>query len=237
MQQIIGRMSKTFPLMIVMGFMIVLASLVIGFFNSQNAAAYFTETKAVRETALLAERALIESTGLWLPYFKFLGLGLILGGIVMALRVIIDNLKGAGKEVLSNLPGDRRPSMPKPPVFASWMPILMMLGELVFIIALIASLGLAAEARDLYANPIPEIDAAGAGSTLLSQLEGIQSTSAWLVPFKFFGIATEFLAIVFGLGTIITILGAQTRMIEQGIEAARGQVRRKAEVDPEKATA
>jgi len=86
MQKIISKMAPKFPILIWMGFMIVALAVVIGFFNSQTAAAYFSESKAIRETTLLAERAAIESTNLWLPYLKFLGLGMVLGGIVMALR-------------------------------------------------------------------------------------------------------------------------------------------------------
>jgi len=201
--------------------MIVVLSFVIGFFNSQTAAAYFSESKAIRETTLLAERAAIESTNLWLPYFKFLGLGMVLGGIVMALKVILDNLMQAGGKVLANLPADKRPAMPNPPWYGRMMPVVMMLGMLVFIIALIVSLQLASTARAVFANPIPAIDAAGAGSVLLAQVQSIKATSAWLVPFKFFGIATEFLAIVMGLGTIVYVLTAQTEMLKKGIQMSR----------------
>ena len=221
MQQMLGKMSKMFPMLILMGFMIVVISLIIGFVNSQNAAAYLAETKLVRETTLLAERAGIESTGLWLPYFKFLGLGLILGGIVMALRVIIDNLKAAGAQVLAGVPEEVRPMPPKPPWYGPMMPMVMMVGEVIFVVALVVALGLAADARELFSNPLPEIDTAGSGTLLLGQLETIKSTSAWLVPLKFFGIATQFLAIVMGLSTIIYILTNQTELIQKGIQAAR----------------
>jgi hypothetical protein len=113
MQKIIGKMARMYPFLILMGFMIVIIAFVIGYFNAQTAAAYFAESKSVRETSLMAQRASIESVGLWLPYFKFLGIGLILGGIVMALRVIIDHLKSVGMEVLSNLPENVRPPLPR----------------------------------------------------------------------------------------------------------------------------
>lgn len=224
MQKLIGKMAKMYPLLILMGFMIVVIALIVGYVNSQNAAVYFAESKLVRETTLLAERGSIESTGLWLPYFKFLGLGLILGGIVMALRIIIDNLKAAGEQVLANIPEGARPSPPKPPAYAPMMPMVMMLGEVIFVVALIVALGLAADARALFSNPLPEIDAAGSGTLLLGQLETIVSTSAWLVPLKFLGIATQFLAIVMGLSTIIYILTSQTELIEKGIQIARSSV-------------
>lgn len=46
----ISKIAPIFPIVIWMGFIIVILSVVIGFFNSQTAAAYFTESKAVRET-------------------------------------------------------------------------------------------------------------------------------------------------------------------------------------------
>jgi hypothetical protein len=228
MQKMISKVAPVFPYVIWMGFMIVALSVVIGFINSQAAAAYFAESKAVRETTLLAERAAIESTKLWLPYFKFLGLGMVLGGIVMALKVILDNLMQAGKNVLANLPEGKRPEMPQAPWYGRMMPIVMMLGMLIFIAALIVSLQLAGTARAVYANPVPDIDAAGAGTVLLGQLQSIQATSAWLVPFKFLGIATEFLAIVMGLGTIVYVLNNQTAMIKKGVQVARSGVQQDA---------
>ncbi len=231
MQQFIGKMARMYPLLIAMGFMIVAIAFGVGYVSSQTAADYFSQPKVLRETTLLAERASIESVGLWLPYFKFLGIGLILGGIVMALRIIIDGLKGAGEEVLANLPEKIRPTLPSPPWYGPMMPMVMMLGLLVFIVALIVGLGQAADARALFANPLPTIDAAGAGTALLATLEGIKATSAWLVPFKFFGIATEFLAIAMGLGTIIFILVQQTDMLANGIDIGRKSAQSKKRED------
>lgn len=222
MQQLIGKMARIYPLMILMGFMIVVIALIIGVANSQTAGFYFGQSKLVRETTLMPQRAALESTGLWLPYFKFLGIGLLLGGIVMALRVIIDGLKAAVAGVLANLPAEKRPPMPVPPWFAPLMPAVMMLGLAILLFALIVSVGLAATARQVFAHPLPEIDAAGAGSGLLAQLQTIQTASAWLVPLKFLGVATEFLAIVTGLATILFVLGAQTELLAQGIRIARG---------------
>lgn len=218
-------MAPMFPILIWMGFMIVALAFVIGLFNSQTATAYFAESKAIRETTLLAERAAIESTNLWLPYLKFLGLGMVLGGIVMALKVILDNLMQAGGKVLANLPADKRPAMPKAPWYGRLMPIVMMLGMLIFVVALIVSLQLASTARAVFANPLPAIDAAGAGTVLLAQVQNIHATSAWLVPFKFFGIATEFLAITMGLATIAYVLKAQTEMLKKGVQVARNSMK------------
>ena len=145
MQKFIGKMARMYPMLILMGFMIVVIAFVVGYFNSQTAAAYFAESKVVRETTLMADRASIESLGLWLPYLKFLGIGLI--------------------------------------------------------------------------------------------LSGIKATSAWLVPFKFFGIATQFLAIAMGLSTIVCILGKQTEMIDRGIQLARQKAKASRKIEKEKVLA
>ncbi len=223
MQAMIGKMARLYPMMIAMGFMIVVIALIIGYFNSQAAAAYFAQPKALRETTLMAQRASIASVGLWLPPFKFLGIGLILGGIVMALRVIIDNLRAAGNEVVSNLPARERPQMPTPPWYGLLMPIVMMLGEMIFLIAFIVGLWLAGIARSVFANPIPDIDAAGAGSGLLASLQTIHAVESWLVPLKFFAVSTEFLAIAMGLGTIIYMLSAQTDILDRVLKPDRRQ--------------
>jgi hypothetical protein len=215
MQRLIGKMARFYPLMIGMGFMIVIIAFLIGYYNAQVAAEYFGNAKAVRETSLLAQRAFIESTGMWLSPFKFLGLGLILGGIVMALRVIIDSLRAAGKEVLSNLPVDRRPELPGPPWYGLLMPVVMMVGEIFFLVALGIGIYAASLANSVFTNPLAQIDAAGSGSVLLSQVQTIHAIEGWLVPLKFLGVSTEFLAIAMGLSTIIYILGSQTNMLDR----------------------
>lgn len=221
MQKLIGKMARMYPALIAMGFMIVVAALVIGYVNSQTAEAYFSASKSVRETTMMSQRAFLESTGQWLPYFKFLGLGFILGGIVMALRVIIDRLKAVGEDVLDQLPEDVRPDTPEAPWYGRLMPVVMMLGEMIFVGALAVGVWLASLAGSVFSNPIPAIDAAGPGSVLLTQLQTIQTVGAWLVPLKFFAVATEFLAIAMGLGTIVFLLTQQTKLLDRGVQIGK----------------
>lgn len=143
-------------MLITVGFMSVAVALVIGAANAQTAELYFGQSELVRETTLMPQRAALESTGLRLPHFKSLGIGLRLGGIVMALRVIIDNLKAVGVEVLSSLPDGQRPRLPAPPWFAALMSALMTLGLVILIVVLVIALGLAGAARQLFAQPLPE---------------------------------------------------------------------------------
>jgi hypothetical protein len=210
-----------YPMLIVMGFMIVLIAFIVGYVNSQTAAAYFAETKLVRETTLMTQRMSMESIGLWMPPFKFVGVGLILGGIVMALRVIIDHLRAAGNEVLTNLPAAERPQMPTPPWYGLLMPIVMMVGEMLFLAAFIIGLWLSGIARTVFANPLPAIDAAGPGSALLNGIQTIHAVEGWLIPFKFLAISTEFLAIAMGLATIIYILNEQTNILDRVLQQVK----------------
>ena len=48
MDKMIEKMAKMFPMMIALGFMIVLIAFVVGYSNSQTAAAYFAQPKAIR---------------------------------------------------------------------------------------------------------------------------------------------------------------------------------------------
>ena len=213
MDTMIGKMAKMFPMMIALGFMIALAAFFVGYNNAQTAAAYFAQPKVIRETTLMAQRVSMESIGLWMPTFKFLGIGLILAGIVMALRTIIDKRKGTSEEVLLNLPANAQTQLPAGPWYGRLMPLVMMLPEMFFLIAFGIGLWLSGIARIVFAHPLPEIDAAGAGSALLNGTQTIHIVEGWLVPFKFFAISTEFLAITMGLATIIFILSVQTKML------------------------
>jgi hypothetical protein len=216
MQAMIGKMAKMYPMLIMMGFAIVIISFLIGINNSQLAADYFSVDKVTRETTLMTTRAAFEQSDAVLPAFKFLGIGLILGGIVMALRVIIDHLRDAGKAVL---PAERHSSLPTPPWYGLMMPMVMMAGLVIFVIALFAGIQAGGLASQIFANPLPEIDAAGAGSVLLTQVQDLHAIESWVVPLKFLGIAAEFLAITMGLGTIIYILNQQTEIIDGSLDA------------------
>ena len=230
----VSRIARTYPVWIALGFIIVLSALFIGAANSQTAATYFGQSKAVRESTLMAARASFESIDLWLPYYKFLGLGLILAGIVLALQVIQANLQGVSQRVLANLPADRRPATPRPPAFGRLSLALLVVGLVIFLGALAVAAYTATLATQVFANPVPAIDAAGAGSPLLAQLRTIETLQAWLVPFKFLGVSTLFTAIVLGLAAIANTLTVQAQMTQQGIQVARAAARRQAERVPER---
>ena len=136
----------------------------------------------------------------------------------MALGVIGLRLQDLGKQVMASVPDTARVPVPPKPVTVYLMRMFMMLGMLIIIIGFIVSLGVAGTASAVFSNPIPAIDAAGAGDPLLVSLANVHAAEAWLEAFKFVGIAFLFLGIVNGLGTIIFALRYQQTAIPQVVE-------------------
>ncbi len=220
MEQMLQKMMKRFPLFIAMGFMIVMAAFIIGAVNAGNAAQYFAADKITRDTSSqwAQVRAGIESTTVWLPYFKFLGVAMVLAGITMALGVIATRLENLGKEVMASVPEQARFAVPPRPRTVLYMRMFMMIGMLTIIIGFIVSLSVAGTATAVFSNTIKTIDAAAAGSSLLAGLARVHASEAWLEAFKFVGVAFFFLGIINGLSTIIFALRYQQDTIPQVVE-------------------
>ncbi len=214
------KMMKKYPLFIGMGFMIVMIAVLIGAVNTANSAAYYAVEKGTRDSsASLAQlRASIESTVVWLPYFKFLGLAMILAGITMALGVISLSLEKLGKEVMDSVPNSARRALPGRPRSVMLMRLFMMLGMMIILIGFFIALGVSRTAAAVFSNPITVIDAAAAGSSLLVNLANIHAAEAWLEAFKFVGVAFFFLGIINGLSTIIFALKYQQTAIPEVVE-------------------
>lgn len=217
MEKALQKMMKGYPLFIAMGVMIVVLAVIIGAVNSANASAYYAVDKATRESSLAWANVLagVESTVIWLPYFKFLGLAMILAGITMALGVIATKLQDLGQEVMASVPESARVAIPKRPRSVMWMRLFMMLGMMIIIVGFIVALITAGTAASVYSTPVVDIDAAATGSTLLQNLASVHSAEAWLEAFKFVGVAFFFLGIVNGLSTIIWALQYQKKAIPE----------------------
>jgi hypothetical protein len=215
-----NKMMQKFPLFIGMGFMIVMIAVIIGAVNTANSAAYYAVEKGTRDTsASLAQlRASIESTVVWLPYFKFLGLAMILAGIIMALGVISLSLENLGKEVMSSVPNSARHKLPGRPRSVMLMRLFMMLGMMIILIGFFIALSVSRTAAAVFSNPITVIDAAANGSSLLANLASIHAAEAWLEAFKFVGVAFFFLGIINGLSTIIFALKYQLTAIPEVVD-------------------
>jgi hypothetical protein len=215
MEKMLQKLMKRFPLFIAMGFMIVVIAVIIAAVNTANAADYYAIDKVTRETAQQWAdlRAKVESTVIWLPYFKFLGVAMILAGITMALGVIATKLQAMGKQLLATVPENTRVAGPARPRSVMLMRMFMMLGMMVILVGFIVALVTAGTAADVYSNTVATIDSAATGSALLDDLASVHSAETWLEAFKFVGVAFLFLGIINGLSTIIYALQYQKKTI------------------------
>ena len=207
-----------------MGVMIVGIAFLIGLFSlTPTISDYFDNSKVDREVAvsgsdIVDDRTSIESTKAWLPGFKFLGLGMMLGGITFLLATIIGNLRVAGGNIQRAL--GATPQVLKKPMTGHLFPMLMMMGMMVLVFTFGASIWLAVQASDYWDHSIAtELNTAAAGSSLLDDLSTIQATAAWLTPLKFVGMALLFSGIALALATIVQVLRFQARRL---VEIAGG---------------
>lgn len=206
--------SKMWIPFIGMGFMIVLAALVIGIVTSASAADWFSFSKATREAAatgspLALEKAFVESTKAWLPAFKFLGVGMILGGVTFLLATILGALRTGGGRVQEALGGSVH--LIKPPMTATLFPMFMMMGMMLLIIALVVGIVDASLTYNYWNHSIAnELNPALEGSAFLSTLSTISSIDMWLSPLKFLGMAFLLSGIGLALATIVRVLRWQS---------------------------
>ena len=211
--------NKMWVPMVVMGLMILMISLIVGFVMSGYASSYFENSKEVRDAAtrgsdIALEQARIHSIMSWLPGFKFFGLGLMLGGITLLLATILGNLRVAGGKVQRALGADQ--IVIKKPMTGVLFPILMMMGMMILMVTLGISIWLGTLSHDYWNHSIATVlNPAAAGSDTLADLGVINAVKAWLVPLKFVGMAVMFSGIALALVTIVSVLRFQaSRLVE-----------------------
>ena len=154
----------------------------------------------------------IESTKTWLPAFKFLGMGMILGGVTFLLATILGSLRTGGGRVQEALGAPVR--IPKPPMTAQIFPMLMMMGVMVLVASLIVAIVMATISYGYWNHSIAtELNPATEGSQLLGSLSTINTVNAWLAPFKFVGIASVLAGIGLALATIVRVLRWQSERL------------------------
>ena len=209
MQAMAGKMWMPF---IGMGFMIVVVAFIIGLFVSSAAADYFSFSKSVREAAgtgsdLATKKAFIESTKVWLPTLKFLGLGMILGGVTFLLATILGALRTGGGRVQEALGVDVK--IIKPPMTAQLFPMFMMMGMMLLVASVIIGIVLATLTYDYWNHSIAaQLNPSQGG--LLADLGTINAVKLWLEPFKFVGMALLLTGIGLALATIVRVLRWQS---------------------------
>ena len=231
MDKMITAMMKRYQLFAWMGLILVLLAVWFAFSIGGDAnATFFSVDKAAREAAgtgsvfALANVAL-HSISAWVPAFKFLGLGLMLGAITMALGMIIQTLRTLGKHVAGVWPAHLNPGLPEKPRAAKLFPMLMMMGWIILIIGLIWAISLNSVVTSYWNHSIVnELKPAQVGSALLEQLGIITSTLPWLSALRFFGMALLFTAITVALTVVIRTLQAQEKILNRFYQVRSSEV-------------
>ncbi len=225
-----GMMPK-FPMIAVAGWMMVLAAFLIGLTILSSAqATFYSDAKAVREGAA-AGSAFVQANvashviETWQPQFKFLGLGLGLMAITMALGSIAKRLRRMGQIISSHLPADLRPAMPPIPLRVRVFQVSTLMGVMILLAALVIGIVLAAGVVPAYYNHsiANELNPAQPGSDLLAQLGLVSSFADWLNPLRMVGMAFLFTAITLALTVIIGTLRTQAAMLVRFLAEASGR--------------
>ncbi len=130
----------------------------------------------------------------WVPSFKFLGLGTMLGAITLALGMIIKTLRDLEQDVTSKWPAHLNPGVPEKPLAARMFQMLMLMGWLILMVGFIWALIFAnGTLAGYWNNSISQVlNAAAPGSALLPQLGEIKATLPWLSFLRFAGMALLF---------------------------------------------
>jgi hypothetical protein len=217
----IEAMMPLFPYIAVMGWMMVMIAFLLGLLVLSPARATFlSETKVTREaaeagSALVQANVTAHALETWLPQFKFLGLGLGLMAIVMALGTIAKRLRGMGATLTARISESLRPQMPPVPRRVRIFQLSALMGVMLLVMTLIVGLLLAVGVVPAYWNHAiaGELNPAPEGSKLLSQLAVVRSYAQWLNPLRMVGMAFLFTAITLALTVIIDTLRAQAKLL------------------------
>jgi hypothetical protein len=229
---LIEKMMPAYPMIAVMGWAIVLIAFLIGIFALSPAQAdFFSDAKVVREGAA-AGSAFIDANvtshviEAWVPQFKFVGLGLGLMAITMALGTIAKRLRRMGQVISSHFPSELRSQMPPIPGRVRVFQLSTMMGIMILVAALVIGIILATGVVPDYWNHsiANELNLAEPGSELLTQLQTVSSFSAWLNPLRMVGMAFLFTGITIALTVIIGTLVMQAKMLSRFYQEASVRV-------------
>ncbi len=224
----IEGMMPMFPLIAVMGWLIVGLAFLIGLLVLSPAeAAFFADAKAVREGAAIGSsfveaNVVIHSIEAWVPQFKFVGLGLGLMAITMALGTIAKQLRRMGFVISSHISENLRPKMPPIPARVRVFQLSTVMGVMILLGALVIGVVLAAGVVPAYWNHsiAGELNPAAPGSALLSELATVSSYALWLNPLRMIGMAFLFTGITIALTVIIATLRKQAELMLKFYEQA-----------------
>lgn len=220
---IIERMMPAYPLIAVMGWAIVLIAFLIGVFALSPAqTTFFSDAKVIREAAAAGSKFVEANVSshvieAWVPQFKFVGLGLGLMAITMALGTIAKRLRRMGQVISSHIPADLREHLPPIPRRVRVFQLSTLMGIMVLLAALVIGIVLATGVvPDFWTHSIAsELNQAAPGSELLNKFRTVRSFSAWLNPLRMFGMAFLFTGITISLTVIIGTLVMQAKMLSR----------------------
>jgi len=225
MEIMINSMMKHYKMFAGVGLLIVIIAFAFSLTGANAQAAFFSADKVTREaagvgSALVAANVLRNSIPTWVPSLKFLGLGIMLGAITMALGVIATTLRDLGSDVMSKWPAEMRPGTPLKPRAAKLFPMIMMMGWMVFLIGLIWAFALNGTVTSYWAHSIAnELNPAQTGSALLNQLAVIKGSLPWLAALRFLGMGLVLTAITVALTVIIRTLQMQNKVLSRFVQA------------------
>ncbi len=212
--------------MLLMGLMIIAASVGLSIANAAATSDYFGLPQAVRAAAdapanVIDDRQFLESTNVWLPGFQLLGIGLILAAITFSLANILGFFRAGGVRMQQAF-GHEAQTL-TPPITARLFPMLMMMGLMVLIVNLIIAAVIGSLAWDVYGHSVAEINAATEGSDLLGDLGTVNAFKTWLAPLPFIGIAMILVGISFAVHTILQVIRFQGQRIRELALAGAGK--------------
>ncbi len=224
MEKMQNAMMKYYKMFAGIGLFIVLIAFLVSFLAADANSVFFSATKGAREgsdSVLIAANVTRNVIPHWVPAFKFVGLGLMLAAITMALGIITKTLRELGMGVMSRWPKNLNPGAPEKPRAAKIFPMLMIMGLMLLLIGLIAALASNGTVSAYWNNSIALIlNPAGPNSVELQNLGIIQGIKPWLGALRFAGMSLLFTAITVSLTVIIRTLQAQ-EMVLRGFIRAR----------------
>ena len=228
MEKMQNTMIKQYKMFAGLGLVIVLIAFILSLVAADATTTFFSVDKAAREAAvagteIVAANVTRQVLPHWIPAFKFVGLGLMLGAITMALGIITQTLRGLGINVMSLWPEGLSPGAPEKPRSAKLFPMLMLMGWMLLIIGLIAAIATNGTVSAYWSNSVAVVlNPAGVGSIHLDRLAIITGVKPWLGALRLTGMTLLFTAITVALTVIIRTLQGQEMVLRRFIQARAG---------------
>lgn len=225
MEKMQNSMMKRYKMFAGLGLIIVIIAFILSLSSADATTTFFSVDKVTREAAaagteIVAANVTRHVLPHWIPAFKFLGLGIMLGAITMSLGVIIQTLRALGIDVMSLWPKELSPGAPEKPRSAKLFPMLMLMGWMLLLIGLIVAIATNGTISVYWANSISAVlNPAGAGSIHLDRLAIITGVKPWLGALRFAGMSLVFTAITVSLTVVIRTLQGQEKALRGFIQA------------------